>query len=131
MASSHAVDTKISRTTPSEYGSGASTSVAASLSTPAWDTSSPVPWAPCHASGWAWYCPSTSSWMVAFTCHWPLAANERRNTTPIARTIPMTMTRQTPATTVAAATLPSSKRGTMTLSVTHWMANADATVATA
>ena len=53
MASSQTADTMMSRITPVEYGSGASTSVAESLSTPAWDTSSPVPWALCHARGWA------------------------------------------------------------------------------
>ena len=39
---------------PSEYGIGASTSVAPSASTPAWAMSSPVGWVRYHRYGWAW-----------------------------------------------------------------------------
>ena len=42
------VDVTIRMTVPSEYGMGASTSVAASASTPAWAMSSPVGWARCQ-----------------------------------------------------------------------------------
>ena len=70
--------------------------------------------------------------MVACTRHWPVAANERRNTTPDRpddadgdderRRRPPRWRRRR---------WPSSKRGTMTLSVTHRTAHADATVASA
>ena len=48
------VDTTTISTTPVEYGSGASTSVAASVSTPAWATSSPVGRCWNHDKGWSW-----------------------------------------------------------------------------
>ena len=51
--------------------------------------------------------------------------------TPTARTTPMMTIAMQPATTAPADTEPSSKRGTMTLSVTHLTAQADASVAIA
>ena len=52
-------------------------------------------------------------------------------TTPTARTSPTATMKAIPAMTVPVATCPSSKRGTITWSVTHWMASDEATVATA
>ena len=58
-------------------------------------------------------------------------AHVRRTTTPTERTTPMATIMAAPAITVAAATWPSSKRGTMTSFVTQRTAHDEATVARA
>ena len=56
------------------------------------------------------------------------AGERAADTTPIARSTPTPMISAQPVTTVATATSPSSKRGTITLSITHRMTMLDATV---
>ena len=70
----------------------------------------------------------TSLDSVAPTRNCVIPANTRRITTPPARMTPTTPRNTTPVTSVDVATSPSSKRGRMTLSVTHRTATLDSTV---
>ena len=128
VARRNTADTTISSTVPVANGTGASTETAASVSTPTRATRSPSGRRSCHDSGWRTR-RSTTPWpSVPATRHCVVPAHVRRITTPVARSRPMPMISPTPAATVPAATEPSSKRGTITWSVTHCTAMLEATV---
>ena len=128
VASSQTADTTISSTVPVANGIGARIDTAASVSTPARATRSPSGRRACHDIGWRTRRSITPRLSVPATRHCVLPAHVRRTTTPPARTTPMPMISPTPATTVPTATEPSSKRGTMTWSMTQRIAALEATV---
>ena len=128
VTSIHTVERTIIRIVPVEYGIGASTAIAVSLSTPARPTRSPSGRCWCHEIGWRTRRSTTPPASDAPTANCVIPANTRRTTTPRARTSPTAPRNSTPVTSAEVATSPSSKRGRMTLSVTHLTATLDSTV---
>ena len=127
VTSSHTAETKINSTVPVANGTGASTETAASVSTPARATRSPSGSAGVPRHRLAHEAIDDALTSEPATCHCVLPAHVRRTTTPAARKNPIPMIADADQH-GPTATWPSSKRGTMTWSVTHCTAMADPTV---
>ncbi len=128
MASSQAAEMRIISTVPVANGIGASTAIAASVSTPARPTRSPSGRRWCHEIGWRTSRSTTPRPSEAPTRNWVIPANTRRITTPAERTTPTTRMNKMPAATVVDSTSPSSNRGTMTWSITQRRTTLESTV---
>ena len=128
VISSQTADRTSISTTLHANGSGFSTWVAASASTPARVMTSPVRCWRCHGTGCRTTRSMTSPVRDSVTRHVVRPANMRRPTTPIARTTPTRISSPSEMTTCDAATLPSSNRGTMSLSMMRRTTTDDSTV---
>ncbi len=117
-----------------EKGNGANSAIAASVSVPARAATSPVMRARCHAGGWVIMCRSTLSAIVLAVVHSNMPANDRRTTTPAARTTPIATTISEAPSQVPKPTdpvVPGSKLGKITSSIINFTPYDDATVAMA
>jgi hypothetical protein len=121
-------DTISNSTVDVANGIGAITRIVVSVSTPPRAISWPSGKRWCQGTGCSTSRSATRAARVSAIRYCVIVANVRRVTTPAARSNPTPTIMAHPVTTVDVSTWPSSKRGTITSSITHRTANDDATV---